>query len=94
MIGQYIAVAVVTACLIIGIYKLYTMKKPKAKIPIFNNEEPITHDKAKNYQFKKLIATATAQDNIDKFTILGYEENKQERQKNKNRHKRHKNGLV
>lgn len=29
MIGQYIAVAVVTACLIIGIYKLYTMKKPQ-----------------------------------------------------------------
>ena len=26
MIGQYIAVAVVTACLIIGIYKLYTIK--------------------------------------------------------------------
>ena len=29
MIGQYIAVAVVTASLIIGIYKLYTMKKPQ-----------------------------------------------------------------
>lgn len=29
MIGQYITVAVVTACLIIGIYKLYTMKKPQ-----------------------------------------------------------------
>ena len=50
------------------------INKPKAKIAIFNNEEP------------------TTQDNISKFTILGYEENKQERQKNQNRHKRHKMG--
>lgn len=58
------------------------INKPKAQIAsvlqndetaTFNNEEPITHDKAKNYEFRELIDTTTTQDNIGEFTILGYE---------------------
>lgn len=58
------------------------INEPKAKIAsvlqndetaILNNEEPITHDKAKNYEFRELIDTTTTRDIEGNFKILGYE---------------------
>ncbi|MBQ8819230.1 hypothetical protein [Campylobacter sp.] len=58
------------------------INEPKAKIAsvlqndetaTFNNEEPITYDKAKNYEFRELIDTTTTRDIEGNFKILGYE---------------------
>ncbi len=41
---------------------------------VFNNEEePITHAKAKKFEFKELTDTTTTDDQIGEFAILGYE---------------------
>jgi hypothetical protein len=41
---------------------------------VFNDEEePITHEKVKKFEFKELADTTTTDDQIGEFTILGYE---------------------